>query len=329
MPSTGSSPTARALRALEILQARPGVTAEQLAERLEVTERAARRYVEILREAGIPVESSRGPHGGYRLRRGTRLPPVVFTQDEALGLVMAVLDGRPAAADADDLVGTALAKVIKALPEAVGRQAATLREHAAAVPDQWAARTSPAIAGALVAAVAGRRRVRLTYRSEAGNEWDTDVDPWAVVARHGRWFLLCHSHRADAVRTYRIDRVRAVQQTPDEFDPPEDLDPVAVLEEHLGSGWAFSTRVVFEAPAAEVAPWIRPAMGRLEPLGEQACVLTGSTSNTEMYVLEWLAPIPFAFRVEGGEELRAAVSAAADRFAAAIRPSVRASEGIR
>ena len=63
------SPTARALRALDVLQARPGVTASELAERLGVSERAARRYVAILREAGIPVESVRGPYGGYRLGR--------------------------------------------------------------------------------------------------------------------------------------------------------------------------------------------------------------------------------------------------------------------
>ena len=102
---TSPSPTARALRTLDILQTRPGTTADQLADRLGVTERAARRYIGILREAGIPVESTRGPYGGYRLRRGTRLPPIVFTQAEALGLVMAVLDGQPAATDADDPVG--------------------------------------------------------------------------------------------------------------------------------------------------------------------------------------------------------------------------------
>jgi len=190
------SPTARALRALEILQVRPGTTAGQLAERLGVTERAARRYVGILREAGIPVESARGLHGGYWLGRGTRLPPVVFTQAEALGLVMAVLDGQPAASDADDLVGSALGKVIQALPESVGRQAAALREHASAAPDRYSARPDPATTSALVAAAAARRRVLVTYRSESGNEWAAEVDPWAVVVRHGRWYLLCHSHRA-------------------------------------------------------------------------------------------------------------------------------------
>src|SRR5215218_3918359 len=111
---------------MEILQNRPGATAGELAAGLGVTERAARRYVGILRESGIPVESTRGPYGGYRLGRGTRLPPVVFTQAEALCLVMAVFEVGPAAGEADNLVGSALGKVIRALPESVGRQAAEL-----------------------------------------------------------------------------------------------------------------------------------------------------------------------------------------------------------
>jgi len=308
------SPTARALRAIEILQARPGTTADELGERLGVTERAARRYVGILREAGIPVESVRGPHGGYRIRRGTRLPPIVFTQAEALGLVMAVL----AATDADDLVGAALLKLIQALPESVGRQAAALREHAAAAPDRQSARPDPSTTSALIAAVAVRRRVLVTYRSNAGHEWQAEVEPWAVVVRHGRWYLLCRSCRADAIRTYRVDRIRAVEQTEDEFEPPADLDPVAALEENLGAGWEFPTRVVFDAPAAEVAPWIRPPMGRLEPSPAGGCVLVGSTSNPAMYAQEWLPNVPFPCRVEGGPELRAAVAAVAARLAAAI-----------
>ena len=315
--SADGSPTARALRALEILQSRPGATAAELAGRLGVTERAARRYVGILREAGIPVESTRGPYGGYRLGRGTRLPPVVFTQAEALGLVMAVLDGQPAAGDADDLVGVALDKVIRALPESVGREAATLRQHASAAPARSSARPDPATTSALVAAVAARHRVLVTYRGESGHEWEAEVDPWAVVVRHGRWYLLCHSHRANATRTYRVDRVRGVRQTTHRFDPPEGLDPVARLEENLGTGWEYATRVVFDAPAAEVAPWIRPPMGRLEPLGD-GCVLVGSTSNPAMYAQEWLASVPLAFRVEGGPELRAAVQTLARRLAAAL-----------
>ncbi|MFK0158813.1 helix-turn-helix transcriptional regulator [Streptomyces sp. NPDC090493] len=311
------SPTARAIRTLEILRARPGTTAGELAARLGVTDRAARRYVEILREAGIPVESARGPHGGYRLGRGTRLPPVHFTQAEALGLVMAVLGRTPAGTDSDDLVGTALDKVVKALPESVGRQAAMLREHASAAPDPYSTRPDPTVTSELVDAVAARRRIKVGYRSEAGDEWEEEVDPWSLVVRYGRWYLLCHSHRVDAIRTYRVDRVREVRPTPHGFDPPEGLDPVAVLEENLGLGWELATRVVFDAPLAEVARWIRPPMGRVEPLGEDRCVLVGSTRNPDMYAQEWLARVPFAFRVEGGEELRTAVAALGARFTAA------------
>jgi len=311
------SPTARALRALEILQNRPGCTADQLAQRLGVTDRAARRYVVILREAGIPVESVRGPYGGYRLARGLRLPPLVFSAAEALGLVMAVLDGRHAAADNEDPVGSGLGKIIRALPVRVGRQAATMREHARAVPDRWA-HPDPSIASALVEAVGEQRQVRIGYRSAAGHTHSFEVDPWSVVVRYGRWYLLCFAHHADALRTYRIDRVTAVGAGTRTFVTPEGLDPVSVLEANLASGWEFDTRVVFDAPATEVAPWLRPTMGRLEPLGEDRCVVVGSTSNPTMYAGEWLAGMPFEITVEGGPELRRAVRDVSQKMARAV-----------
>jgi len=99
------SPTARALMALEAIQASPGITAADLGRRLGVTERAARRYVAILREADLPIDSVSGPYGGYRVGRGLRLPPLMFTAAEAMGLVMAVLEGHRQAASPADLVG--------------------------------------------------------------------------------------------------------------------------------------------------------------------------------------------------------------------------------
>jgi predicted DNA-binding transcriptional regulator YafY len=311
------SPTARALRTLEILQKRPGCTGDQLAERLGVTDRAARRYVAILREAGIPVESVRGPYGGYRLGRGVRLPPLVFSAAEALGLVMAVLDGRHAAADNEDPVGSGLGKIIRALPVHVGRQAATMRKHARAVPDRWA-RPDPEITSALVEAVGEQRQVRIGYRSDAGHSHSFDVNPWSVVVRYGRWYFLCFAHHADAVRTYRIDRVTAVGEGTRTFETPDGLDPVSVLEENLASGWEHDARVVLHAPMAEVAPYLRPTMGRLEPLGDDRCVVTGSTSNPAMYAGEWLAGMPSEMTVEGGPELRAAVAEVAAKMARSV-----------
>src|SRR5437764_538685 len=81
--------------------------------------RAVRRYVAILREAELPVEAVSGPYGGYRAGRGLRLPPLMFSAAEAMGLVMAVLEGHRYAADPGDLVGGALAKIVRSLPERV------------------------------------------------------------------------------------------------------------------------------------------------------------------------------------------------------------------
>lgn len=310
-----TSPTARALLALEVLQARPGITASALAARLGVTERAVRRYVAILREAGIAVESERGPHGGYRLGRGLRLPPLVFTATEALALAMAALEGIRGRA-ADDPLDAALGTVVRALPEAVGRPAAMLREHAAAIPARGL-RPDPHITTALVAATAEHRTVRIAYRTAAGREFTGLVDPWAVVARHGVWYLLCHAHHPDDVRTYRLERISEVEAQTSVFDPPPDLDPVALLEEHLARGWGLDVRVRFAASYDVVRPWIRAPMGTLSPDGD-GCLLTGSTSNPSMYAGEWLAGIPHPFVVEGGPELREAVGALAARLGQAV-----------
>jgi hypothetical protein len=108
-------------------------------------------------------------------------------------------------------------------------------------------------------------------------------------------------------------------QTAAESCRPENLDAVAVLEENLGMGWTYRTRVLFHAPAEQVAPWITPPMGRLqaaEDAGDR-CVLVGSTRNPAMYVQEWLAGIPFAFDIEAGVELRDAAAVLAARLGAA------------
>lgn len=304
---------------LDLLQQSPGITADRLATRLGVSDRAARRYIAILREAGIPVTSSPGRYGGYRIGRGLRLPPLVFTATEALGLVMAVLDGQHAAADPEDPVGSALGKLIRALPDGVALPAATMREHALAVPDRFASRPDPAITTDLVTAVAARRQTHVTYRSAAGAQWDDVVEPWAVLVRYGRWYLLCLARRSGAVRTFRVDRVKSVEALEDRFEPPEDLDPVTLLEEHLGLGWAYPTRVLFEAPYADVAPFIPAPMGRLQPVdGGARCRLTGSTNEPADYAGERLAAVPFPFRVEGGPELRDAVAMLARRFSDAV-----------
>jgi predicted DNA-binding transcriptional regulator YafY len=143
-----------------------------------------------------------------------------------------------------------------------------------------------------------------------------DVDPWAVVVRHGRWYLLCRSVARDARRAYRIDRISEVEVLGDTFSPPTDLDPVAMLEEHLAVGWEYDVEVVIDAPFDTVARCLPRAVGRLEPLDAGSSRLVGSTSNPTWYA-EQLAAIPAPYRIVKCPEVQAAALVIGQRLLAA------------
>lgn len=306
-------PLARALVALELIQNHPGITAERLGERLVVSERAARRYVAVLREAGIPIDSTRGPYGGYRVGRGVRLPPLTFSAAEALALVMAVLDGHHDTSDPTTAAGAAISKILHALPEAVAAEADLVRRSTSPAPDRGAARPNPETTALLVQASAARRRVRIRYQSEGGKDWSTDLEPWAVVVRHARWYLLCHDERVGARRAYRVDRVRHVEILGDGFTPPPNLDPVASLDAHLAQGWEHEVEVVIDASTDSAARWISPSIGQLHALADGRSLLTGSTSNPTWYA-EQLAVIKAPYRIIQTPELRRAASEVGSRL---------------
>jgi predicted DNA-binding transcriptional regulator YafY len=317
MPDT--SPTARALLALELLQGSPGITAQRLGDRLGVSERAARRYVAILREAGVPIESVRGPYGGYRVGRGLRLPPLMFTATEALGLVMAVLEAHGAGgqdrAD-DDPVASAVGKMVRVLPENVARPFEALRHVTARRTDPDP--PHPETTATLVRASADQRRVRIGYALGPHRERTLQVDPWAVVVRHGRWYVLGWSHAADARRMYRIDRVSSVEVLPEPFTPPADLDPFLALEEQMSQGWPHAVEVEIDAPLDDVRRWVRRSLGRTEAIDEQRTRLTGTTENLYWFATK-IAELPATYRVVGGPEIRDAVRRVAERMLESLR----------
>ncbi len=309
-------PTARALLVLEMVQNQPGIGAAQLAARLGLSDRAVRRNVAVLREAGIPVESTRGRYGGYRVGRGLRVPPLMFTSTEALALVMAVLEGHDAA-DPEDPVGSALGKIVRVLPEPLAKPVDAIRRVTArgwdvGVPDVETT-------AALVQASAAHRRVRLTYRLGQGRERDMDVDPWAVVVRHRRWYVLGWSHTKDAMRVLRVDRVARVGVLSETFTPPADLDPVATLEEQLSQGWRYAVEVEIDAPLGDVEHWLPRSFGRLEALGDRRTRLVATTDEPEWYVAQ-LAELPYDFRLVDSPEVRAAMHVLARRLRAAAGP---------
>ncbi|MFG1625743.1 helix-turn-helix transcriptional regulator [Kribbella sp. NPDC049227] len=304
------SPTARTLMVLELIQNSPGITADQLGDKLGVSERAARRYVAILREADIPIESVRGPYGGYRVGRGLRLAPLMFSQTEALGLVMAVLEGPRGA---DDPVEVALGKIIRVLPEPIARSTDAVRRVSARGPDPGARTPDPAITAQLVSDSADCRRVVLRYERCPGEEWSMEVDPWAVVVRRGRWYLLCWSLAKNARRILRVDKIRGVETGTETFTPPPDLDALALVEEHLAMGWKYKIEVVIDAPLEQARCWISRSMGRLEAIDAGHTRLTASTDEPDWYASQ-LTAITTPYRVIGCPELVEATEELAHRL---------------
>lgn len=308
------NPTARALLALEAIQSRPGITGAELASRLGVTDRAARRYVGMLRDAGMPVESTTGPYGGYRVGRGARVPPLMFSTGEALGLVMAVLQGWHGSIDSEHPAGTALAKILRVLPAASAGPADAMRRVVAQNPGDAAAAPDPELTATVARACETHRQLRLHYLSRPGRGRDMVVDPWAVVVRHGRWYLLCRSVRADARRVLRLDRVASAEATGGTGTVPADLDAVAEVEEHLADGWAYEVQVRVDAPLATARQCVPRVLGRLRALDERTCELRGSTDDPEWYAVQ-LAGTQLPFTVLGPDEVRAQVRAFAARLA--------------
>jgi predicted DNA-binding transcriptional regulator YafY len=317
-----TSPAARALLVLEMIQNAPGITADRLADRLGLSDRAVRRHVGILREAGIPVESTRGRYGGYRIGRGLRLAPLMFTPTEALALVMAVLEGHPAGED--DPVGQALGKIIRALPEPLARPADAVRRVPArgwhvVVPDVD-------VTLQLVQASDAGERVRLRYGQEADSLWDVTIDPWAVVVRHRRWYLLGWSHDKDARRVLRVDRVRSVEPLPERFERPADLDALAAVEDQLAMGWKHAVDVVIDAPVEECRHWLPRSFGRLVEVDEGTTRLVATTDEPEWYAAQ-LANLPMTYRLVGSPEVRAAMADLGRRLLVAADASLPLVEG--
>ncbi len=229
-------PTARVLTVLELLQARGRMTGAELAERLEVDVRTVRKYVETLQDLGVPVQADRGRHGGYKLRPGFKLPPLIFTEDEALALTIALLLAQQAGpATTAPAVAGALAKVNRVLPEATRARAQAVEQTV--VFAERAPRTAPATAAVAVlsAAVQDGRRVRLRYRSARNQETERAFDPHGVVSQRGVWYTIGHCHLRGGERLFRLDRIAGVEPLAETFLRPPKYDALAAVQRALAS----------------------------------------------------------------------------------------------
>ena len=212
-------------------------------------------------------------------------------------------------------MASAVGKMVRVLPENVARPLEALRHVAARRTDPDP--PHPETTATLVRASADQCRVRIGYALGPHRERTLQVDPWAVVVRHGRWYVLGWSHAADARRMYRIDRVRSVEVLTEAFTPPEGLDPFRALEEQMSQGWPYTVDVEIDAPLDDVRHWLRRSLGRTEAIDEDRTRLLGTTENLYWYASE-IAELPVPYKVVGGPEIREAVRNLAQRLADSV-----------
>jgi predicted DNA-binding transcriptional regulator YafY len=308
-------PVTRVLTLLELLQARPGLTGVELARRLEVDERTVRRYALRLTELGVPVEAGRGRYGGYRLMPGYKLPPLMFTEDEAAAVVLGLLAGRRTGLAVGESAGeSALAKIQRVLP-------AALRERVEAVTDtightsRVADTPRPAADTVLTLAAAARRRrrVRLRYRSWRGEETERELDPYGLVFHSGRWYVTGLDRLRGQIRTFRLDRVASAVPLADGFPDPERFDPVAHVMDSLASvPYRYEVRVLLETTLDQARRRLPPSVASLSA-AEGGVLMVGRAERLDG-MAAMLAGLGMPFTVLVPDALRAEVTALAGRL---------------
>ena len=227
-------PIMRVLTVLEVLQARDHVTGAELAARLEVDLRTVQRYIVRLKDLSIPVESSRGVGGAYRLKPGYRLPPLLLTNEEAFALSLGLHSlqqlGLSTFAPATE---GALAKLERVLPDSLRASIRTVKDVVAIEPGPWVVSTSVEFLIRAATAIRSGRRVRFEYESHDGAVSRRQIEPYAVMHTDGRWYLIGYCLARRAMRTFRLDRVSNLEVGTGAFKRPAGFDARSYMRAHM------------------------------------------------------------------------------------------------
>lgn len=311
------TPTARLLELLELLQAQPLITGREISDRLEVDPRTVRRYVEALQDLGIPIEGQRGVGGGYRIRPGFRLPPLMLTDDEAVAVALGVqAAGRLGLSGSAEAVEGALVKIHRVLPDGLRRRVEALEET---LDFTSSARRGAPVKGetvlVLAEAIRRRHRLRMTYRAFSGDETRRELSPHGLVVHSGRWYLAGYDHLREDLRTFRVDRMLRLRVTRDAaVDSPEGFDAVAYVSASLARvPWGWDVEVALELPLDEAMRRVPATMAELQD-EEGATVLRMRADSLE-WAASVLAGLGCLFTIRRPDELRTSIRALADRLA--------------
>lgn len=312
------NPTLRLLAVLEMLQSRSEVSGLELAQTLEVDLRSVRRYIMMLRDIGIPVEGERGRHGGYSLRPGFKLPPLMFNADEITAIKLSLMLMSEVGAAPTQAVESASAKIERVLSEEL--RAITDALQFAIRLDEIRPGTRTATSEFIILlsrAVYEGSSLEIVYASGERETSQRIIDPYGLVLHAQAWYVPAFCHLRGDTRVFRLDRVRSVRRCGLTFTKPTGFDSRAFVLESLArviGDAAFE--VLLHVPLATAREIISPAIATLEPEGDKT--MMRSYAEDARWFARYLASVEIPFKVIANDELRTAIKALAHEFLASI-----------
>jgi predicted DNA-binding transcriptional regulator YafY len=307
-------PTTRVLTVLELLQSHRRMTGAELAERVEVNVRTLRRYITMLQELGIPISSERGRYGAYELIAGFKLPPMMFTNDEALALAIGLLAAqRLGLAETAHTIESTRAKLERVMPLELKERLRALSETVLLDLDAGRPVASTDIMMAMSRAAQGRRSVVMRYRSSQEQETERGLDPYGLAHYLSEWYVVGYCHLRNDLRSFRLDRVLDVQPTETPFERPAQFDALAYLVQTIASiPRRFTFEVLLKTELPRARHEIMDVLGVLEQR-EDGLLLRGTIDDID-WLARQLARLSFDFVVHEPQELRTALLRRADEL---------------
>jgi predicted DNA-binding transcriptional regulator YafY len=279
--------SSRLLELLSLLQGRRDWPGSELADRLEVSGRTIRRDVERLRRLGYPVESLRGTAGGYRLRAGSAMPPLLVDDEEAIAIAVGLRTAaRASVAGIDDAAIRALVKLEQVLPSHLRRRVSALGS-ATVTPPAVGPTVDPQHLTVIAGACRDSECLRFQYRSRDGTDSRREVEPHSLVNHGRRWYLVAWDRRREDWRTFRIDRLARPAATGVRFEPRRlpTKDAATYVERSITAAPSrFEARLTLRAEAEAVASRVPAHWGVIEPIDAHSCEYRTSDDD-----IRWLA----------------------------------------
>ena len=316
-----SETSSRLLELLSLLQGRRDWPGNELADRLGVSPRTIRRDMERLRALGYPVSSLTGPAGGYRLRAGTAMPPLLLDDEEAIAIAVGLRTAaRASVTGIEETAVRALVKLEQVLPSHLRRRVAALGSATITMP-VGGPTVDPQHLTVIAAACRDAECLRFAYHSRDGTDTRREVEPHSLVNHGHRWYLVAWDrHRADW-RTFRIDRLGKPASTGVRFRPhplPAADAATFVKQSIVATPNRFEAVVILHAPAGEITRRVPIQWGAIKAIDAHTCEYRTGDDDLKWLALR-IANLGVDFEVREPPELAEQIRELAARFERAAR----------